>query len=57
MGCMSMPRIAVLFLSVLFAGTAQAQERFITLSSTTSTQPELQVCSVNFAELSEQPKT
>ena len=33
-----MTRIAVLFLSVFLTGIAQAQERFITLSSTTSTQ-------------------
>jgi tungstate transport system substrate-binding protein len=33
-----MIRIVVLFLSVLLTGIAQAQERFITLSSTTSTQ-------------------
>ena len=31
-------RIAILFLSVLLTGTAHAQQRFITLSSTTSTQ-------------------
>src|SRR5580698_864867 len=31
-------RIAILFLSVFLTGIAQAQERFITLSSTTSTQ-------------------
>ena len=33
-----MTRIAILFLSVLLTGTAHAQERFIALSSTTSTQ-------------------
>jgi tungstate transport system substrate-binding protein len=38
MGSTPVIRIAVLFLSLLTAGYAQAQERFITLSSTTSTQ-------------------
>jgi tungstate transport system substrate-binding protein len=38
MGGVLMIRIAILVLSVFLAGTAQAQERFITLSSTTSTQ-------------------
>src|SRR5580693_5228029 len=33
-----MVRIAVLFLAICLMGTSQAQERFITLSSTTSTQ-------------------
>ena len=37
-GATPVTRIAILFLSVLLAGTAHAQERFITLSSTTSTQ-------------------